>query len=1371
MGGKLSTGILCAVAVCSSVMAEEGGMWWNDGWRFRTTVVRPTPWRDDAPRPVEVAVDFPRLLAGAGIGGDFAPASLRVVEPRTAGVGVEVPFAYRTEYDPEAGRDCAWLAWTARPNKGGAGVYHIYFDTRDCGIALADYGAHPLLPENLIANPGFEDEANGLPAGWTATPVELVQLGRFAHTTGRQSLKVVVDEKTPAAVEREVTLSQKVNVRDYAGQEMVFECDLYAESARYGAPVTIELQQFRADGSRMLEWAVEPRWLTIELAQGHLVQFRERGRFSPEAATVNVQVRFRCQGKDADTEEPLTGPESFFTVWLDRLVVRPGERWPWPAEAHGGYVAGALEEAPFNRAFEFTGQRRLAFNGASEGTLTSGTYNPNPRSVHWGLEAGTMEFWCRPSWGADDARERIFFEGSALGHRIQSRLSKVQVRGKNHLKFAIADADRTMHELRGPAPFQAGQWHHVAATWDFPKAHLQLFFDGKRVAEEGPGTQPWPSSLVATGGKTRGIGISSKDTRSLPMQAFIGGDRDSRPYRAAEAAIDEFRISDVPRYADGFTPPRREFEPDEHTRALFHFENERDGVHDADDRFVRGHLACELPRREETAPLDVRTDAGVEHRAVLVRPHPGPEVFQANRAENRLMVRRPFRALPDPRFVEYRRCEVARTVRGEEDAFVLDVGGDFEPLMRSITFQRAEDAGGQSTLLPRWRANDNVVPFSVQSIAATLGVNAVDDVQRARDVFNYALKTSNYFNAGYCETLPTRHRPRVAYTLLKALNIYPFDQCGPMNHTLRKVFLSAGISSNNAIGTHHQFEQAFYLGRWRLFDLSARVYWLDRDDATVVSRRGLEQDPYLKLRQGGNFRAWIRGIPYEARFGTAERPHNMDFPLRPGEQAAVCWHNEGRWIELTGEREPIPLAKIPPCFGNGAIVYTPTAEGGAATLENMAVDVADDDAPVLHAQDPAKAASLIYHARCPYIFSDASVTGAYEARKADAATLSLSFDRGKSWTRVWRTRGKTGEMAADLLKHVTARYEYWLKLDLTAGGGARVTGLRVRTTFVASPLALPGRLSRGQNRITFVGGPPAVPVKTVCRWVERHKTDLGVSLNALSYYMNGDESHRNLLIVPPDRGTALVVALQGRRFLGEVALDGLPAAWLEGAGTRKIATEDPGRPATAEFRLKPAGAAPGEIRGFDVVVHEEGRERRVAAQVLVAQSPLVREAEAADEVTGAVAPVDLVEASGAKMMTFAGNGTLCFALSTPKAGKYALWLRARWEKGSGAGLTLALDDAKPRALRAIAMIGFTDWTSRRRAHTKMFHSFGEQYGHWSWYRIPAVALAAGEHRLTLGAEAGASFDALALLPQNAAMDRAAMNLFQNWNYAPWQNPL
>jgi hypothetical protein len=194
------------------------------------------------------------------------------------------------------------------------------------------------------------------------------------------------------------------------------------------------------------------------------------------------------------------------------------------------------------------------------------------------------------------------------------------------------------------------------------------------------------------------------------------------------------------------------------------------------------------------------------------------------------------------------------------------------------------------------------------------------------------------------------------------------------------------------------------------------------------------------------------------------------------------------------------------------------------------------------------------------------------------------------------------------------------------------------------------------------------------------------------------------------------------------------------------------------------------------------RERRVPAQVLVADAALVREAEDADSVTGKVAPRRLPEASGANVMAFTGAGTLGFDFTAPRGGDnavdptspregdYALWLRARWEQGSSSRLTVALEKAPARNLRTSALIGFKDWTSPSRAHTKMFAHFGEQYAHWAWYRIPDVRLGPGAHRLIVTARAGAHFDTVVLLPQTPVIDRAAMNLFQNWNYAPWQNP-
>jgi len=390
MPAKLATLVVAILSVYpTATNAAERADWWNPKWRLRTTVCQAAPCRSDAPRPVEVAIDFPLLLKEAGVSGEFDPASLRVVERSGEGAVREVPFARRTEPDVENGGQQTYLTWIAHSQIGRVGEFDVYFDTKDRGIKAPRYDSDSLPPENLLANPGFEEQAEGLPAGWKAEPKALLSLDKFARTTGRRSLKVVVDKKTPESAGREFVLSQQVDVGKYAGGEVLFECDLLAERAAYGVPVSIELQQFRADGSRIPECAIQPRWLTLELARGQLVQFRRRGRLSHEAAAMNLSIRMRCYASDADTRKRVTGPESHFTVWLDRVVVRPAERLPWPAESWGGFVEGALAKAPLNRGFEFTGLRRLAFNGASEGTLTTpttaaSTFSSTPRPTATG---------------------------------------------------------------------------------------------------------------------------------------------------------------------------------------------------------------------------------------------------------------------------------------------------------------------------------------------------------------------------------------------------------------------------------------------------------------------------------------------------------------------------------------------------------------------------------------------------------------------------------------------------------------------------------------------------------------------------------------------------------------------------------------------------------------------------------------------------------------------------------------------------------------------------------------------------------------------------------------------------------------------------
>ncbi|MFW6170210.1 MAG: hypothetical protein ACODAD_06950, partial [Planctomycetota bacterium] len=385
------------------------------------------------------------------------------------------------------------------------------------------------------------------------------------------------------------------------------------------------------------------------------------------------------------------------------------------------------------------------------------------------------------------------------------------------------------------------------------------------------------------------------------------------------------------------------------------------------------------------------------------------------------------------------------------------------------------------------------------------------------------------------------------------------------------------------------------------------------------------------------------------------------------------------------------------------------------------------------------------------------------------------FDKGKNWAPIWSSDATTDTMNVNPRQETTARYAYWIKLEFAPGQNATVSGLRVRNTFVASPWSLPGKLKRGKNRIAFSGGPVRAPVKTTCSWIERHRTPLSVSLNSLSFYLNSDQMHRHVFVVAPGQKLPVKVMLDApvpavsdrttaRDPGGSVSLGSIPDGWNVRQGGRSVASR-------AEFVVEPKQIEEGDIVPFEVLVDHGKKKRHIPAQVLVADAPLVEEAEKAAGIFGHAQPVNRGEASGGRIVAFTGEGRLAYQADSRREGTHAMWLRARWTQNAGTRMQLSVDGGTPRMLSAAAMIGFTDWTRAEKASTKMFAHFGEQYGHWSWYRIPEVELTKGKCRIELTAGAGAEIDAVLVLPQNAVVDRAAMNLFMNWNFAPWWNPI
>jgi len=243
-------------------------------------------------------------------------------------------------------------------------------------------------------------------------------------------------------------------------------------------------------------------------------------------------------------------------------VTRPAPQLP-PDDAT--FVPGVI-----GQALQLNGRDLLRY--ARGKRLDDGSFENFPG------EEGTIELYFRPNWSTLDF--------PVLGRRL------------HHLRFVTAGQLSFYHRCgqgpmanqyysfvdllcRGPwgTPpavqekhcgnqarlfFRAGEWYHLAATWKIDLAQKKkedkaLFF----VFVNGEKRQRcwfYPHALDSY--KPFHIG-------EIAEWIQIGAN--------AKGTFDELRISDVVRYNDHFEPPKQALVPDEHTKALFHFDGSAEG--------------------------------------------------------------------------------------------------------------------------------------------------------------------------------------------------------------------------------------------------------------------------------------------------------------------------------------------------------------------------------------------------------------------------------------------------------------------------------------------------------------------------------------------------------------------------------------------------------------------------------------------------------------------------------------------------------------------------------------------------------------------------------------------------------------------------
>jgi len=130
--------------------------------------------------------------------------------------------------------------------------------------------------------------------------------------------------------------------------------------------------------------------------------------------------------------------------------------------------------------------------------------------------AGTVEFWVRMDQQDDVGQIHVLFESDGQGGGIQ-----IVKHGGASLNFLMRTPTNLVDLVAAAGDWRAGEWHHVAATWQ--EKRMALIVDGLTLASSETASPP----------------------TSLDDILYVGSS--PRGDWQADAVIDELRISDVPR--------------------------------------------------------------------------------------------------------------------------------------------------------------------------------------------------------------------------------------------------------------------------------------------------------------------------------------------------------------------------------------------------------------------------------------------------------------------------------------------------------------------------------------------------------------------------------------------------------------------------------------------------------------------------------------------------------------------------------------------------------------------------------------------------------------------------------------------------------
>ena len=1044
-------------------------------------------------------------------------------------------------------------------------------------------------------------------SGWdfgAGTGKKLKKTSQFTVKPHKGGL--LFDVKTFGTLTARYTVDVPENL---AGKPVVLEFTLQSLSKMVWRN-PIKVVQYDAKGKLLPVSVTDPRWISHMRPANTVTRYSEPGMIHPQAKKIAFELTFSSNAISRDNHGmPLKDKSANLPkLLLTELAMREAFELPFPAYRDELFAEGVSgREGDFSHVLD--GKNLFFYVTTGQGTWAEGHQVRDINSSYYPTGDGTIECFLKPEkWDnstctiMQSANRINRAKGAYLPKRGELFELKYDAKRKR-IYILLKDFANKTFKKNVKAVIPEGKWSHIAVQWS-KNGGVQLYLNGKAVIDDKKFSytamdleSEYPNALNA---QQLAIGNSVGISR--------GNGTNPRNYTGN---IDLLRVSSTARYNGDFTPAKS-FTMDPDTRALFNFDRSFDGTTYGELKFIHG----------STLDLDGRRDGKISYNGRKVRYFPAKVVDEAH--QDKVLNRLNYPVVP--RKDDFKSSYISHTksfklANGEK--VVIDTDSDVR--MDSIEYTNNSD---KNLCHPIIIADGEIDPRSYGDIADTLNLAKTSHRDRANTIFNFVLGASDYFMNHQIDFAAGTNRPGSAeYLALVMLNSYCGFECGPLNNLAATLFTCSGeMPSVQTAGFGHSFEQVFYDGGSRLYDLSAQKFFPSFDNESAASLFEAANEPGIFSRTGGSGDHFVR---LTTRSHSVNNPLFMDkvgVTVKSGETFKVYFSNDGTYNDLQQsnvfrqkklkDAEPYnkvlkiksrnPIYRIPrvfPHFANAFLLFNAAPEKHKSAFTKIS------------------GRSFCYNVDSSFVI----VKGEYEARLADgkAATIELSTDGGKSFKKL--PQGKDGRYR--LAYEVMARHALTFKINAPI---AQVVSFKASTEVMVNPRVLTSKLKKGKNTLTFKSTAGTADVK------------IKYSTKAAPVTISGVVSHggipgyeRQFTVVEPGKTVTLDVSGVSSAA-GATATDGLTAKLKNGKLTIK----------------SPAGK---KMRFAQVVISDKGAEKRLL--VLTAPGVKLITADRA-QVSG---NAKIIKADGQSCVMFSKTGDKAVFKCDLPAGKYQIWNLNRFQ--------------------------------------------------------------------------------------------------------------